>query len=211
MKLFDISPTISQDTDVFPGDTPFSLETLLDYSKGDHLKLSSMHTTLHIGAHADATNHYDPNGQGIDQRPLRAYLGQAQLIDVQLPRGERIYPHHIAGQAITSRRILFRTNSFPDPNQWNADFNSLSPELIRDLAAKGVILVGIDTPSVDPETSKDLESHQALYQTEMAVLEGLVLTDVPVGTYILIAPPLKLAGADAAPVRAILIQEPDWT
>lgn len=207
MKIYDITPSISSTTGVFPGDTPFSLETLLDYPQGDHLKLSTMKTTLHVGAHADAPNHYSPDGVGIDERPVERYLGKAQVISVNLPRNERIYPTHIQDVAIQAPRVLFHTNSFPDPDNWNSDFNSLSPELVEYLAEQGVSLIGIDTPSVDPEDSKALESHQALYRTDMAVLEGIVLTDTPPGLYTLIAPPLKIKGADAAPVRALLIKD----
>ena len=68
-------------------------------------------------------------------------------------------------------------------------------------------LVGIDTPSIDPERDKDLLSHQAVFQNDMAVLEGIVLDSVPDGVYTLIALPLKLRGADASPVRAVLVGE----
>ncbi|NBW81674.1 hypothetical protein EBR21_07955, partial [bacterium] len=102
-------------------------------------------------------------------------------------------------------RVLFRTNSFPDPEQWQDDFCSLSPELISDLAARGVMTVGIDTPSVDPHDSKDLESHQALLRHDVAVLEGLDLSKVPDGEYTLVALPLPLVGFEASPVRAVLL------
>ena len=96
--------------------------------------------------------------------------------------------------------------SFPDPNQWNGDFNSLSPELIEHLSALNVVTVGIDTPSVDPADSKGLESHQALYRHDLAVLEGIILDRVEPGLYTLVALPLPLKDADASPVRAILLE-----
>ena len=84
------------------------------------------------------------------------------------------------------------------------DFNSLSPELIEFLVQHEVCLVGIDTPSVDPFSSKALESHKSIAKHDLAILEGLVLDSVPEGLYQLMAFPLKLAQADAAPVRAVL-------
>jgi arylformamidase len=102
--------------------------------------------------------------------------------------------------------VLFKTGSFPDPNQWNGDFNALSPELIEHLADQGVVTVGIDTPSVDPADSKALESHQALFRRDVAVLEGLILNRVTPGVYTLVALPLALKDADASPVRAILLE-----
>jgi len=207
MKYFDISPTISEKTAVFPGDVAFERNQSMSFQKGHHLELSSIRTTLHIGAHADASNHYHAKGKGIDARSLEPYLGKCQVIRVQKKSGERIYPEDIASVEIQAERILFCTNSFPNPDEWNSDFNSLSPELIRFLAKKNVQLVGIDTPSVDPEDSKKLESHQAIFETNMCVLEGIILNEVPQGLYTLIALPLKIKDADAAPVRAILVAE----
>ncbi len=126
------------------------------------------------------------------------------MVEVSKGRGERIGINDLPN-AIEARRVLFRTNSFPNPEQWNGDFVALSPELILHLHKVGVILVGIDTPSVDPADSKQLESHQALWQTKMGVLEGLVLQDVQPGIYLLSALPLKIEGADAGPVRAVLM------
>lgn len=208
MKLWDISPILSEKTAVFPGDVPFSRNVSLAFSQGNHLTLSSMRTTLHLGAHADASNHYHASGEGIHQRPLEPYLGNCQVIKVDLPRGARILPEHLSGMAITEPRVLFSTGSFPDPEEWNGDFNSLSPELIELLAGQGVRLVGIDTPSVDPADSKGLESHQAIFRHRMCVLEGIILHHVPAGRYSLVALPLSLKDADASPVRAILL-EPD--
>lgn len=204
MKIIDITPPITKDLAVFPGDTPFSRKVAMDFPQ-DHLALSSIETTLHLGAHADSSSHYHASGEGIEKRTLETYLGKCQVIHVKIPRGERITPADIK-DPISAERILFHTESFPNPNSWNDDFNSLSPELIDFLASKGVILVGIDTPSVDPSTSKTLESHQALYRTKMAVLEGIVLTHANPGIYTLVALPLPIVGADASPVRAVLLQ-----
>ncbi|RZA09664.1 MAG: kynurenine formamidase [Proteobacteria bacterium] len=204
-RIWEISPLISEKIAVFPGDTPFSREVALSFEQGHHLTLSALRSTLHLGAHADAANHYDAKGGGVEARALDPYLGPVQVCAVDLPRGERILPHHLKAP-IEARRVLFATNSFPDPNQWNDDFNSLSPELIHHLADLGVMLVGIDTPSVDPATSKKLESHQALMARDVCVLEGIVLSEVPEGLYNLVALPLRIQHADASPVRAILLE-----
>lgn len=208
MKIWDITPLVSEKIAVFPGDVPFSRDVSLSFEAGHHLALSAMKTTLHVGAHADSSGHYHASGKGIEARPLSVYLGNCQVVEVRLPRGERILPSHLGGAPITEPRVLFRTESFPDPDNWNGDFNSLSPELIHFLAGKGVRLVGIDTPSVDPADSKGLESHQAIFRHDMAVLEGLILEQVKPGRYTLVALPLPIKDADASPVRAILM-EPD--
>lgn len=202
MKYFDISPLISNDIAVFPGDQPFHRNVSLDIRK-DHLELSSMQTTLHLGAHADAPVHYHKEGCDIAERELEFYFGQCQVITVNT-KAKRITPEDLESIEITAPRVLFRTLSFPNPNQWTDDFIALSPELINFLASKDVMLVGIDTPSVDPADSKELESHQAIYQNNMAILEGLVLSEIPDDCYQLIALPLKIKSGDASPVRAIL-------
>jgi arylformamidase len=208
IDYFDISPRISPKSAVFPGDTPFSRKVALDYDSGN-LLLSSINTTVHIGAHVDAPNHYSKDGEPISDRDLSYYFGRCQVISVKIPRGERLYPKFVT-QPIEAPRVLFKTRSFPDPNNWNSDFNSLSPALIDFVAEQGVRLVGIDTPSIDPEQSKELESHNAVARHGLAILEGIVLDDVPDGIYTLIALPLKIEEADASPVRAVLFKNPDF-
>jgi len=179
----------------------------VDFASGSgNLLLSSIRTTVHLGAHTDAPNHYDPNGVSIDERSLAYYLGPCQVISVSMPRGERIRTKDLGDKAVAASRVLFKTGSFPNPDQWNNDFNSLSVELIDRLASQQVVLVGIDTPSIDPADDKILESHKAVARHDLAILEGIVLTDVPDGFYTLVALPLRLRGADASPVRAILIK-----
>ncbi len=204
MKIIDITPPISPKLAVFPGDMPFTRSVSMDFPQ-NHLALSSINATLHLGAHADSSSHYHAQGKGVEARPLERYLGECQVIDVKIARGKRILPQDFSDK-VQAKRILFRTDSFPNPNQWNGDFNSCSPELLHFLADQGVFLVGIDTPSVDPVDSKALESHQALFARDLAVLEGLSLAQVKPGIYTLIALPLPIVGADASPVRAILVE-----
>ena len=205
--IIDISPVISEKLAVFPGDIAFKRTITMNFDQGHHLGLSSIQGTVHLGAHTDAPNHYHPKGSGIEKRDLSLYYGECQIITVDIPRGDRILPKDIEGTQIKAKRILFKTGSFPDPNNWNEDFNSLSPELVELLSKKGVILVGLDTPSVDPSTEKDLTSHLKIYELDMAILEGVVLSHVDDGVYKLIALPLNIKDCDASPVRAVLIKE----
>ena len=205
--IIDISPTISERLGVFPGDTPFKRKVALDIAKGDNIVLSSIETSVHLGAHTDGPIHYREGLHGIDSQDLSIYMGAAQVIHVKVGRGERVLPKHISHVKIETPRVLIATGTFPDPNKWNSDFAALSPELIRELSAKGVKLVGIDTPSIDPEASKALESHQAVADLDMAILEGIVLDKAPDGLYTLLALPLKIEDADASPVRAILLKD----
>ena len=206
MKIIDITPPISSSLAVFPGDVPFERKVSMDFSLGDHLQLSSFQTTFHLGAHADSSSHYHAQGEGVEKRDLSAYLGKCQVINVPTQKSQRIRPEMLNAK-IEAPRVLFRTMSFPDPNSWNGDFMSLSPELIEKLVEAGVRLVGIDTPSVDPADSKALESHQKIFETKLCILEGLYLNNVTAGIYQLIALPLPFVGADASPVRAVLLQD----
>ena len=201
--IYDITPPITENMPVWPGDTPPSREVLLDMKKGDNLTLSTLHGTVHLGAHADGPNHYGRDARSIDQQSLDIYLGSCQVIKVDVPRNTRITMDMIPID-ITEPRVLFSTGTFPDPNQWNDDFAALAPELIDSLAGKGVKLIGIDAPSVDLFESKDLPAHHMFLKHDLAILEGIVLEGVPDGVYELIALPLKLVGFDASPVRAIL-------
>lgn len=209
-SVFDISPVISPSLGVWPGDNAYSREVLLDRERGDNITLSTIRSTVHLGSHADASNHYGKASEGavgIDRMPLEHYVGPCRVVALSGPcaPGSRITPADVAGfDQIREQRVLIKTGSFPDPDRWNADFAGLSVELVEALAAGGVITIGIDTPSVDLQDSKDLPAHRAILKHRIAILEGLVLRDVEPGVYELIAPPLRLKDADASPVRAIL-------
>lgn len=202
--LIDISPELSAATAVWPGDVAFCRAPTLSLAAGDSVDLSSIETTLHVGAHADAPSHYVRDGATIERRALDLYYGPCEVVRVQIRRGERVQPQHLSAP-VRAPRVLFCTGTFPDPERFDEDFAALSPELVDALAAQGVRLVGIDTPSVDLCHDADLHSHGALARHDMAVLEGLVLGHVPAGRYTLIALPLRIAGADASPVRAALL------
>jgi arylformamidase len=201
--IYDISPAITHNLKVWPGDTPPMREILAEIESGNNITLSTLHSTVHLGAHTDAPNHYVANSPSIGDRSLHYYLGKCQVIDVNVSRNSPIFPELIQ-VPIQAERVLFRTNTFPDPEYFNEDFAALSPELIEFLSEKNVILVGIDTPSVDLFHAKQLVTHHRIHEKNMAILEGIVLTGVPEGLYELIALPLKLMGFDASPVRAIL-------
>ncbi len=205
-RIIDISPVISARIGVWPGDVAFRRDVSLSFADGANIELSAIHTTVHLGAHTDAPSHYLTDGVGIDARDLSLYMGQCQVVCASTPRGERIQLSHVK-TPIHAPRVLFRTGSFPDPDTFNEDFSSLSPDLIDALAKQGVRLVGIDTPSIDPLNSKELPSHAAVARNDMAILEGIVLDHVEEGTYTLVALPLRLEHGDASPVRAVLVDD----
>jgi arylformamidase len=204
--IYDISPPLAPRLGVWPGDTPLSREVLCDMQRGDNITLSTLRATVHLGSHADAPSHYGRDAPTIDERCLDYYLGPCQVMRVNVPHRTRITPAMLS-TPIQAPRVLLATGTFPDPEHFNEDFAALSPELVEQLHQQGVKLIGIDTPSVDLFDSKDLPSHKQFLRYDMAILEGLILRDVPEGVYELIALPLKLVGFDASPVRAILRRE----
>lgn len=200
--IYDISPPVDAKLKVWPGDTPLSREVLADMKDGASFTLSTLHATVHLGAHADAPSHYGAGAPSIGERAPELYLGPCRVVRVAVARGGLITPE-LAGP-VDAPRMLFATGTFPDPARFNEDFAAFSPALIDRLHERGVRLVGIDTPSCDPFASKDLPAHKRLLANDMANLEGLVLDAVPPGRYELIALPLKLMGFDGSPVRAVL-------
>jgi arylformamidase len=203
MMLLDITPPISPRLQVWPGDTPPSRELLRDMHRGDPFTLSTLHATVHLGAHADAPSHYGVDAPTIDECSLEPYLGPCQVLHVNVPRRSCITPNMLSA-AVQAPRLLLATGTYPDPERLQTDFAALAPELVEHLHRQGVKLIGIDTPSIDLFDSKDLPSHRQCLKYGMAILEGLMLKDVPEGLYELIALPLKLVDFDASPVRAVL-------
>jgi arylformamidase len=201
--LYDLSPTIRPEIPVWPGDTAFQSRLTWSIADGASVNLSAVTTTPHLGSHADAPFHTEPRGEGMAGMPLEPYLGLCRV--VRVPPQPLIEPRHVDGIDLANPgRILFKSESVRDRRSFPERFTALSPELAALLGERGAVLVGMDTPSVDPFESKTLDAHHALFRGGVAILEGLVLDGVPEGIYELIALPLRLAGLDASPVRAVL-------
>lgn len=206
-EVIDISPPLGPTTAVWPGDTPLTREVLVDISQGSHMDLSTVRSTVHIGAHADAPRHFHRDGVSIDAVDLSVYIGPCVVVTVQA--GALIQVTHCQKPIDNgAKRILFRTLSYPDICTFNEDFTAISPEAMEFMGRSGVKLVGIDTPSVDPFHSKDLATHQILHKYKIANVEGLVLDHVSDGDYEFIGLPLRLVGFDASPMRAVLRKLP---
>ncbi len=202
-RLWDISPVLGPATPPFPGDQAYEQRWTARIGPGCPVNLSALTLSPHLGAHADAPLHYADDAPAIGTVPLEPFLGPCRVIHA-IGCGPLVRPEHIAhALADLPPRVLVRTCERA-PTAWSEDFSAYAPETIELLAARGVRLVGIDSQSVDPATSKTLESHHVLLKHDLRVLENLVLDAVPEGDYELIALPLKLAHACASPVRAIL-------
>jgi len=201
MTIYDITQPLRAGVPVWPGDTAYEEAHTWKMDGGGGVNVSRIALSTHTGTHADAPLHYDPAGLPIGAVGLAPYLGLCRVVDARAA-GDRIEPHHLP--RVLAPRVLFRTfDAFPH-EAWPARWTTIAPDTIEALADMGVILVGLDGPSLDPETSKTMDAHLAVRRRGLAILEGLVLDGILAREYELIALPLKLATADAAPVRAVL-------
>jgi arylformamidase len=207
-QLWDISPPVAADSPVFPGDTPFARRWQARIGPGCAVNVSMLTLSPHTGAHADAPLHYDNAGAAIGELPLEPYLGHCRVIHA-IGRVPLVQPAHLAhALASLPPRVLVRTYARMPQSHFDDVLPALAPETIEQLADAGVVLVGIDSASIDPADSKTLDAHQVLRRRGLRVLENLLLDEVPEGDYELIALPLRLTTACASPVRAVLRELP---
>lgn len=203
-KIWDISQTIRPGIPTWPGDRFYHEQLTWGITESCPVNVSEVGMSTHTGTHADAPYHYDAKGAPIGAVGLDPYLGPCRVIAL-VGVGPLIEPAHLLPHLDgTPPRILVRTYATAPQQAWDSDFTAIAPEAIDLLAARGVMLIGLDTPSLDPEQSKTLDAHMAVRRHGLAILEGLVLDAVEAGDYELIALPLKFANLDASPVRAVL-------
>ncbi len=202
--LIDISPALRVGMGVFPGDADYAVHQTFTIGPGCPVNVASIAMSTHCGAHVDAPLHYDADGASIDMLDLSDFIGPARVIEA---RGEGpLCGFDEVASALDGAppRLLFKLMDRGDQLAWPTGFRALAPEAVEQFALRGARLIGVDVPSVDPETSKDLPSHMVCRRHDVRIVENLVLARVAPGDYELIALPLKLSGLDAAPIRAVL-------
>ena len=204
-RLWDISPPLDEASPVFPGDARYTQRWAATLGPGCPVNVSTITLSPHTGAHADAPLHYDAQGAAVGALDLTPYLGPCRVIHAIGVR-PLVQWQHLA-HAIDAHlppRVLVRTYARMPVDRFDDALPAFAPDAIERLADRGVLLVGIDSASIDPAASKTLDSHQMIRRRGLRVLENLVLDEVPEGDYELIALPLKLTTADASRVRAVL-------
>ena len=207
MKVIDISRALTARLAVWPGDQPFAPAWTARIEDGSSVNLSSVQFSSHAGTHADAPLHFLKDGISVDEIPLLQFVGSCLVIDAEAT--PEINTTQVAfNDDRRVPRLLFKTrhSSIPD-TQWDSGLVPILPAAVDRMAEQGVVLIGTDAPSVDPVESKTLDAHKALARHGIVNLENLSLRDVAPGPYYLVALPLKLAGLEAAPVRAVLLNE----
>lgn len=205
MKIHDISMLLNKKTAEWPGDTPFEFQVNWSKEESGSVNVGKLITSTHIGTHIDAPFHFDEHGEKVHELSLKNYVTEALVIHVegknQISRKdiEKIEVGH-------AKAVLLRTNAWDNRNKFPESIPAFDLDIVEWMVEQGIILFGVDLPSVDAITSKDLSMHHALNGAGRYILEGLVLDNVNEGIYELIALPLKIEGADGSPVRAILIE-----
>lgn len=211
-KIIDISQPVSSSSACFPGDTPFQKAITLTYKDSGVVNLTSLTMSPHVGTHVDAPVHVcgdmsDTDGK-VGDMPLEPFIGPVRVIDLA-PFTSGIsaqqFKDKVAGKSPPAR-VIFKTCHQIRYDVFEDDYAYLSVELIDALAAAGVVLTGIDTPSVDHINSKDLLTHHKLLEHKLVWLENLNLVDVKEGDYTLVALPLRFMELEASPVRAVLLE-----
>jgi len=202
--LYDISVAVRVGTPEWPGDAPFGCGWTARIADGASVNLSSISGSPHVGTHADAPLHVHDDWPASDALPLVAFVGEVLVLDVSA-FGWGPLPLGADDPRLTGvERLLLRTGRSIADGTFPAGWPALAPETAVALAARGLRLLGVDAPSVDERESTTLDVHRALFGGGSYVLENLDLREIPEGRYELIAPPQRLVGLDAAPVRAVL-------
>jgi arylformamidase len=212
MKIWDISRTLSDDFAEWPGDEPFRYRATNEIAKGASVNLGAIAMSLHNGTHADAQLHFDTSGAPIEKASLEAYLGRATVVDLTEAFSKTMEKHLItredlrahAEEIAATSRLLVKTDRWSDSTVFPKKIPVIAADVPAWLQKNGVKLLGVDLPSMDELDSKSLQNHHALARAGIAIVESLDLTRVAPGIYNLAALPLKIAGADGAPVRAVL-------
>lgn len=201
-KIIDISMELSDTTPEWPGDMPFSYKLSVTKQESGSVNVGNVQTSTHIGTHIDAPFHYDDQGLKTHELPLDIYLTKAQVMDVS--GLEKINSSDLKPLEEGVTAVLLKTASWKNRNAFPETWPVFDVSIAQWLADNGVKLLGVDVPSVDPKTSKELPMHQAMNRHQRFILEGIVLDDVAEGVYRLVALPLKIKDGDGSPVRAVL-------
>jgi arylformamidase len=206
MKLIDITRPLRAGMPVWPGDTPAQFDFAATKAGGYSCNVGRLRISVHTGTHADAPYHYDDTGAKMDELPVDLFVGPARVVDA---RGQPAITVRLLAQFdfTATPRVLFRTDGWTELETFPSTWTLMTPDVPAWLAGRGVKLIGVDVPSVDEPTSRDLPVHHAINRARQVILENLDLRGVDAGVYELIALPLRIAGADGSPVRAVLGRE----
>ncbi len=200
----DISLVLGPSTPVWPGDVPFSCGWTRRVANDSGINLSSMTGSPHIGTHADAPLHVNAGAPATESLDLEAFLGPAVVVDVTGQTDGTLALRANDRRLHGAQRVLLRTGCSASLGTFPSSWPALDMGEAALMIANGVRLIGVDAPSMDLVDSTAMLVHKTIFGLNGYVLENLDLRGVPEGRYELVALPMRIEGADAAPVRAIL-------
>ncbi|MDM5433638.1 arylformamidase [Bacillus hominis] len=202
-EWIDISQPLNNDIATWPGDTPFSYEVSWSKEDSGSVNVGKLTMSIHTGTHIDAPFHFDNDGKKVLDLDIHVYVGAARVIDVS--GMESIGKKELENFNLEGvERLLLRTSSHGKANEFPEVIPHLRADIAPFLSGKGIRLIGVDVPSVDPLDDKELAAHHQLFKHGIHILENVVLDHVTDGDYELIALPLALTDADGSPVRAVI-------
>ncbi len=208
-RLVDVSIPFDPATPPWPGDTAWSCGWTTEMAKGGSVNLTCLNGSPHVGTHADAPLHVSADGAGADALPLLPFVGGAQVVDVStIASAITLEALDAAGVLPHCTRLILKTGRTTAKGTFPDGWPSLAPEAATELVARGLRLLAVDCPSVDPRDSKSLDVHHAVFDGGACVLENLDLREIEPGHYELLALPMPVGAIDAAPVRALLRSVP---
>ncbi|MGG3672836.1 arylformamidase [Bacillus nitratireducens] len=202
-QWIDISQPLNNDIATWPGDTPFSYEVSWSKENSGSVNVGKLTMSIHTGTHIDAPFHFDNDGKKVLDIDIDVYVGTARVIDVSGLESigkKELESFNLEGV----ERLLLRTSSHGKANEFPDVIPHLRADIAPFLSEKGIRLIGVDVPSVDPLDDKELAAHHQLFKHGIHILENVVLDHVVDGDYELIALPLALTDADGSPVRAVI-------
>jgi arylformamidase len=205
--IYDISVPVASGGVTYPGNPPIEIEPQQEIARGGSSNVSKISFGSHTGTHVDAPKHFFDDGVGVDAIPLEVLMGDAVLVDVGsevMAVGEaELRLHELDGHT----RVLIKTrnSSFIREREFVRDYTYLAPDGAAYLASLGVKLVGVDYLSIEQFHSGHHKTHRTLLERGIVIVEGLDLSEPPSGPYELRCLPLRLAGLDGAPARAVLV------
>ncbi|EJQ51353.1 Kynurenine formamidase [Bacillus mycoides] len=202
-QWIDISQPLNNEIATWPGDTPFSYEVSWSKEESGSVNVGKLTMSIHTGTHIDAPFHFDNDGKKVLDLDIHVYVGVARVIDVS--GMESIGKKELENFNLEGvERLLLRTSSHGKANEFPDVIPHLRADIAPFLSDKGIRLIGVDVPSVDPLDDKELAAHHQLFKHGIHILENVVLDHVTDGDYELIALPLALTDADGSPVRAVI-------
>jgi len=208
MKIYDITFPISETTPVYEGDPTVKIEVCLAIARGDAANVTQLCFGAHTATHVDAPNHFIEGTKKVHELELEKLVGDCTVLELNKDV-LAIEPQHL-GNLENVERILFKTRNSEFWNEaekgFRKDFTFITPEAARVLASAEIKLVGIDYLSVEKFGAESFDTHIALLEKEIVIIEGLDLREVSAGNYEIICLPLKVISetGDGAPARTIL-------